>query len=51
LKAQGYEVFQVDLGIELINKIFSREGFLELFDSISPAGRKLSRNSRQISQE
>ena len=48
LKVQDYEVFQVDLGIELINKIFSREGLLELFDSISPTGRKLSPNSRHI---
>jgi hypothetical protein len=50
LKSQGYEVFQVDLGIELINKIFSREGFLQLFYSISLTGRKLSPNSRHILQ-
>ena len=48
LQSQGLEVFQVDLGIELINTIFSRAGFHKLFDSISPAGRKLSRNSRHI---
>ncbi len=48
LQSQGYEVFQVDLGIELSNTIFSRAGFHKLFDSISPAGRKLSRNSRHI---
>jgi hypothetical protein len=48
LKSQGYEVFQVDLGIELINKIFSREGFQELFDSISHTGKKISKNSRHI---
>ncbi|MCK7468411.1 MAG: hypothetical protein MZU91_10080 [Desulfosudis oleivorans] len=48
LKSQGYEVFQADLGIELINKIFSREGFQELFDSIHQSGKKLSPNSRHI---
>jgi len=35
LKSQGYDVFQADLGIELINTIFSREGFQELFAAIT----------------
>ncbi len=48
LKTQGYDVFQVDLGIELINTIFSREGFQELFDSIKDIGKKISQNSRHI---
>ncbi|MEE9910802.1 MAG: radical SAM protein [Deltaproteobacteria bacterium] len=48
LRSQGYDVFQADLGIELINAIFSREGFQNLFDSIHQAGRKISRNSRHI---
>ena len=48
LKSQGYDVFQVDLGIELINAIFSRVGFQELFDAIHQAGKKLSPNSRRI---
>ena len=48
LKLQGYEVFQADLGIELINKIFSREGFRELFTVAENTGRKISRNSLQI---
>jgi tRNA A37 methylthiotransferase MiaB len=48
LKSQGYDAFQVDIGIELINTIFSREGFQKLFDSISPAAKKISRNSRHI---
>ncbi len=34
LKQHGYEVFQVDLGIELINTIFSQEGFEKLFHAI-----------------
>ena len=36
LKSQGYDVFQADLGIELINAIFSRDGFQKLFDAITP---------------
>jgi radical SAM superfamily enzyme YgiQ (UPF0313 family) len=48
LKSRGYEVFQVDLGIELINTIFSREGFQKLFDSIKHTRKKISRNSRHI---
>jgi radical SAM superfamily enzyme YgiQ (UPF0313 family) len=48
LKARGYEVFQADIGIELINAIFSRECFQELFDSVKQVRRKISRNSRHI---
>ena len=48
LKQQGYDAFQADLGIELINAVFSREGFQELFDAIKPSGKKLSPNSRLI---
>ncbi len=48
LKSQGYDVVQVDLGIELINVIFSREGLQKLFDSILHTGKKMSRNSRHI---
>ena len=48
LKSRGYEVFQVDLGIELINTIFSREGFQKLFDSVKQSRQKLSRNARNM---
>ncbi len=48
LKQQGYDVFQADLGIELINAVFSRKGLQELFDSIKQSGKKLSPNSRLI---
>jgi hypothetical protein len=34
LKSRGYDVFQADLGIELINALFCREGLKELFDAI-----------------
>src|SRR5512145_1974505 len=47
LKSQSYDVLQADLSIELINAIFSREGFQELFDSINQT-RKLSSNSRHM---
>lgn len=48
LRSRGHEVFQADLGIELINKIFSREGFQELFALAKNAQKELSRNSLRI---
>jgi len=48
LKSQGCDEFQADLGIELINAVFSREGFQKLFAAIHRAGPKISRNSRHI---
>ncbi len=48
LTSRGYEVFQVDLGIELIHAIFSREGFQKLFDSAKHARKKISQNSRHM---
>ena len=50
LKSQGYDVFQADLGIELINTIFSREGFQELFDCNSSVRQEAFPNSRHISR-
>jgi len=48
LKLHGHEVFQADLGIELINKIFSREGFQILFALVKNTDKELSRNSLRI---
>lgn len=48
LKLHGYDVFQADLGIELINKIFSREGLHELFDVAKHTDKDISRNSLGI---
>ena len=48
LRLHGHDVFQADLGIELINKIFSREGLKELFTRANDSGRELSGNSRRI---
>lgn len=48
LKLHGYDVFQADLGIELIHKIFSREGFERLFDTVKKSNKPLSDNSRLI---
>jgi radical SAM superfamily enzyme YgiQ (UPF0313 family) len=48
LKLHGYDVLQVDLGIELMNALYSREGFLELFASVKRGGKRLSLNALQI---
>jgi len=49
LSSQGYTVFQADLGIELINRIFSTSGFQSLFDFVTKTGTDhLSPNSRRI---
>lgn len=48
LKLHGYDVFQVDLSIELINTIFSRDGFQKLFDFVKNNTKQISQNSIQI---
>jgi len=48
LKLQGYDVFQADLCIELINRIFSREGFHELFALAKGSRKDISPNSLRI---
>lgn len=48
LKSRGYEVRQADLGIELINALFSPSGFRDLFAVIRQSGKKLSPNARRI---
>jgi len=48
LISQGYTVFQVDLGIELINKIFCRPGFEALFAVLKNSAKQLSPNSLRI---
>jgi hypothetical protein len=48
LSLHGYRVFQADLGIELINRIFSREGFQGLFASVAQSDKQLSQNSLRI---
>jgi hypothetical protein len=48
LKLHGRNVSQADLGIELANKIFSQNGFQELFDVAKKSGRHLSLNSRRV---
>ncbi len=50
LQSRGYEVFQADLGIELINRIFSREGFRELFEFIKNSHKPVSLNSQRMLQ-
>jgi len=48
LKLHGHEVFQADLGIELINRIFSAEGLRQVFDGARARDRKLSPNGLRI---
>jgi hypothetical protein len=48
LTQHGHEVFQADLGIELINRIFSRQGFEALFATARKDFGKCSPNSRVI---
>jgi hypothetical protein len=48
LKQHGYEVFQADLGIEVMNAVFSNKGFQKLFDHLSTGQRQLSQNSNRI---
>ena len=48
LKLHGYDVFQADLGIELINKIFSRKGLQQLFEVVQKKEDLLSQNSLRI---
>ena len=48
LKLHGYEVFQADLGIEVMNAIFSGKGFQKLFDHLSTGQSQLSQNSNRI---
>ena len=48
LKLHGYDAFQADLSIEVMNAIFSRKGFQALFDHISTGNKQLSQNSDRI---
>ncbi len=48
LKLHGYQVLQVDLGIELVNKIFSHPGFEALFAVVKNGTTQLSPNSLKI---
>ncbi len=48
LKLHGYDVRQADLGIELINDIFSQDGFLRLFSFAKKNRPRLSQNSVRI---
>ena len=48
LKLHGHEVFQADLSIEVMNAIFSQNGFQALFDQFSANHKRLSQNSHHI---
>ncbi|WP_435353955.1 B12-binding domain-containing radical SAM protein [Emticicia sp. SJ17W-69] len=48
LKTKNISCFQADLGIEVILKIFSKEGLIELFSSLPPDGGAFSANAARI---
>ena len=48
LKLYDHEVFQADLSIEVMNTIFTRNGFQKLFDDLSTGGKQLTQNSTRI---
>ena len=48
LTLHGHDVVQADLGIELINRIFSRRGFQKLFAAAKNKDLQCSPNSREI---
>lgn len=47
LVSEGHTVFQADLGIELINRIFSKQGLTSIFQNCKTS-RKTSRSARQM---
>lgn len=49
LKSKHYCTEQVDLGIELINKLFTKQNLKKVFNEVSPESlKKLSKNSKNI---
>ena len=48
LKGQGYTVYQADLGIELVLKMFSKDGLTRIFKEIEEGDFELSDNSLRI---
>jgi len=48
LKLHGHDAFQADLGIELINRIFSHDGFRQLFELAGKSSGPLSQNTLRI---
>ncbi|MEW5676115.1 B12-binding domain-containing radical SAM protein [Flavobacterium enshiense] len=48
LNTKSISSFQMDLGIEVILELFSKEGLKQIFQQIDPAGVELSDNSKRI---
>ena len=48
LKLHGYDVYQADLSIEVMNSIFCKKGLQTLFEHLSPKNTQLSQNSNRI---
>lgn len=51
LKTHGHDVHQADLGIELINAIFSREGLERIFAAVQQSRSQLSPNSLRVMRD
>ncbi|OFY11843.1 MAG: hypothetical protein A2X11_03150 [Bacteroidetes bacterium GWE2_42_24] len=48
LKSKGYTVFQADLGIELLRKVFSSDGLIKLFNEAEKYQGERSRELRRL---
>ena len=48
LNTQGITSLQVDLGIEVINRLFSKDGFEQLFELTAPHQEEFSENAKRI---
>ena len=48
LGTRGYQVHQADLSIELVLRLFSKEGLMRVFDEIEAGGFELSDNARRM---
>jgi radical SAM superfamily enzyme YgiQ (UPF0313 family) len=48
LVGRGYEVRQADLSIDLVLRLFSKEGLVRVFDEIEAGGYALSDNARRM---
>ncbi len=48
LRGRGYEVRQADLSIELVLRLFSKDGLTRVFDEIETGGYELSDNAQRM---
>ena len=48
LNSKNISSYQTDLGIEVILELFSKDGLIQLFDTIEQSKNELSANSKRI---